>query len=211
MDNIKLLKHLIIIIAELLVICVLMLGITKFKNRTPKEDKKAKSSSSKEKDKEKDGVDKLIVDDGTVTDAASETDASSDSIFSYPEIEFNPHCVDSTKPTNYFAQTDVIVDDNIIDKSSYKPADTISFDVGEKYTKNVDGVITFRGNNFRDNPTYGYADIKEGSMEAKWSVPTGGVTIGDYSWSGSGWTGQPLIRKWPKELRQHMNMWDLFI
>ena len=221
MDKIKMLKHLIIIVFELLIICVLLLCISHVRSKngselgtaTSTDAKKAQSKDKKKEAKKKEAAapedEQQDIDALIAGESATPSEPEAQTIFSYPEIEFNPHCVDSTKPTNYFASTDIIVDDNILpSKDDYKPADQISFDVSEKYTANVDGVVTFRGNNFRDNPTYGYANIKQGSMEAKWNVATGGVTVGDHSWSGSGWTGQPLIRRWPKELRQHMNMYD---
>ena len=220
MNKIKILKHLIVIIVELLIVCVLLLAISSV-NSKKKTSMNADSKQSESQSLDANKKENVIKDEKATTtevqdidnliaaETATVSEPSSDSIFAYPEIDFKPHCVESTKPTNYFASTEVIVDGELLeDKSLYSPSDTIEFGVSEKYTADVDGVITFRGNNFRDNPTYGYAEIKEGSMEAKWSVPTGGVTIGDYSWSGSGWTGQPLIRKWPKELRQHMNMYD---
>lgn len=145
-----------------------------------------------------------------VASSAGAVDSEEDkkNIFYYPEIEFEPHAVDSTKPTQYIAETTIAVNDEVLEsKDDYKPSDVVAFDTGRKYSSEP-GVFCFRGNNFRDNPTYGFANIKEGSMEAKWNVETGGITVGDASWSGSGWTGQPLIRKWPKEVKQHMNMYD---
>ena len=36
----------------------------------------------------------------------------------------------------------------------------------------------------------------------------GSITYNDATWSGSGWTGQPLMRKWSREAKAHMNMYD---
>ena len=45
-------------------------------------------------------------------------------------------------------------------------------------------------------------------MEGAWSKGTGSLTYGNHTWTGSGWTGQPLMMKWPKETKVHMNMYD---
>ncbi len=139
----------------------------------------------------------------TVTDAGSlDPDVE--------EIEFKAHAVSSTEPTNLLLSTDIIVDDVPLEnKDDYasKSLGDISFDLGYKYT-DQEGVFTFRGNNFRDNPTYGRSTFTKGGMTTEWSVNSGSLTYGDATWSGSGWTGQPLLRRWSRETKAHMNMYD---
>jgi hypothetical protein len=93
--------------------------------------------------------------------------------------------------------------------ASFTRADPIDFGPGKSYT-NLEGIITFRGNNYRDSPTYGTADVTLGKLTLEWSVPSGSVAKsgGEGSWTGSGWTGQPLIVKWPEETKQVMNLKD---
>jgi len=121
--------------------------------------------------------------------------------------EFEPYCVDSTQPSNLIQSTGIMVDGNIVE--SYSNPDPIDFGLGENYT-NVDGIVTFRGNNFRDCPTYGTANIVNKKFDKNpWHQSTGALTAPDLqTWSGSGWVGQPLMMTWPKELRQKMNMHD---
>ncbi|MDO4648505.1 MAG: PQQ-binding-like beta-propeller repeat protein [Eubacteriales bacterium] len=122
--------------------------------------------------------------------------------------EFHPRATEETKPSNFIATTEIKVGEEVLTSlEEYKPKDNITFDLPGKYT-DVEGIVTFRGNNFRDNPTYGTATFTENKLEEKWSVPTGGLTYGDATWTGSGWTGQPLMEKWSKETKQHMNMYD---
>ncbi len=122
--------------------------------------------------------------------------------------EFHPRATEETKPSNFIATTEIKVGEEVLTSlEEYKPKDNITFDLPGKYT-DVEGIVTFRGNNFRDNPTYGTASFTENKLEEKWSVPTGGLTYGDATWTGSGWTGQPLMEKWSKETKQHMNMYD---
>jgi len=120
-----------------------------------------------------------------------------------PLPEFEPYSVDSTNPYNLLSSTGVMVNDSTVD--SHNLAEPIDFGYGEDYTQ-VEGVITFRGNNFRDTAFYGTANIVNKTFEEKpWNIATGSLSApnGAY-WSGNGWTGQPLIVKWPKEKRAIM-------
>lgn len=122
------------------------------------------------------------------------------------EIAFEPHCVDSTKPENLISYTNIEVDGNQLENvADYQADGDIEFNIGEDYTK-ANGIVTFRGNSFRDNPTYGYANMSEYKLNGAWSADTGSLASGDTVWTGSGWTGQPLMMKWPKEVKAHMNM-----
>lgn len=84
---------------------------------------------------------------------------------------------------------------------STKPENLISYTNIE-----VDGIVTFRGNSFRDAPSHGYADMTDFRLDKLWSADTGSLSSGSAVWTGSGWTGQPLMMKWPKEVKAHMNM-----
>ena len=104
------------------------------------------------------------------------------------EIFFEPHCVDSTKPENLISYTNIEVDGNLLENvADYKPDEDITFNVGQEYT-NVDGIVTFRGNSFRDNPTYGYANMTNYKLNKLWSADTGSQTTCSAVWTGSGRT-----------------------
>lgn len=123
-------------------------------------------------------------------------------------IEFSPKCTAQTEPSNLIASTAVEVDgETLADISEYFSEDRIAFGAGSEYT-DMDGVITFRGNNFRSGPAYGVANMTEYALESVWTQDTGTMSYNGKAWNGSGWTGQPLITSWSKELRQHMNMYD---
>ena len=129
-------------------------------------------------------------------------------VFTEADPAFIPSCTEATAPSNLIASTGVEVDGTIFgDVSEYVPESRIEFGLGKDYTE-MDGVITFRGNNFRNNPSYGYAEMTENSLNPIWTKTTGAITSGSHTWTGSGWTGQPLIVRWPKETKQHMNMYD---
>ena len=126
-------------------------------------------------------------------------------------ISFNPHAIESTNPDKYLSGWDIEVDGEILsDNTDYKAGDyigEISFDAGDDYT-DLPGVFTFRGNNFRDTASYGKASVKDKTMESMWNVTTGALSFEGAVWSGSGWTGQPLMRQWSREAKKHMNMYD---
>lgn len=66
---------------------------------------------------------------------------------------------------------------------STKPENLISYTNIE-----VDGIVTFRGNSFRDAPSHGYADMTDFRLDKLWSADTGSLSSGSAVWTGSGWT-----------------------
>lgn len=123
-------------------------------------------------------------------------------------LNFSPHAVDSTQPSNLIQTTGIQVDGTQLqDQSAYSPDSLIDFGPGDEYTAG-DGIYTFRGDNFRNSPSFGHADIKKGTITPKWTRQTGGLTFSGASWTGSGWTGQPLMRKWTRSQKKNMAMAD---
>ncbi len=72
----------------------------------------------------------------------------------------------------------------------------------DSYAQWPGAVLTFRGGPFRQNAAYGIVNVQENELEILWSTPMGGIS----SYHGAGWTGQPAIVKWPKEIRGMMNL-----
>ena len=124
------------------------------------------------------------------------------------DIPFSPHCVDSTKPENLISYTNIEVNGNVLDNTSdYHATSDIEFQTGDEYTE-VEGIVTFRGNSFRDTAAYGHTIMKDFRLKDLWNKDNGSLSSGDTAWTGSGWTGQPLMMKWPKEIKAHMNMYE---
>ena len=144
-------------------------------------------------------------------DESQEEDGAEDSEqldFIVADPEFTPHAVESTNPSNLIATTDIQVNDTILGSvSEYTADEEITFGMPNAYT-DMQGIITFRGDNFRNNPAYGYANLTTNTLSNVWSKDTGALSSGSHTWTGSGWTGQPLIVKWPKETKANMNMYD---
>ena len=121
-----------------------------------------------------------------------------------PEPPPVPHAIEGTEPSKMLASSDIMAGGEIVE--SYQSPQRIGFPHGDGYPL-IEGVTTFRGNNFRDAPSYGFATISEGKFGEKWTRSTGSLTAPDGAvWTGHGWSGQPLIVKWPKETRAIMNM-----
>lgn len=135
---------------------------------------------------------------------ASDSSAEPDVV---EKTEFNPYSLDSTLPSRLISFTEVSVNGETV--SDYAAKHEIDFGFGEDYS-GVEGIVTFRGNNFRDGGSYGTADIADKAFSSDpWIVQTGSLQAPNGAvWTGSGWVGQPLIMTWPKEVRQQMNMYD---
>lgn len=70
------------------------------------------------------------------------------------------------------------------------------------------GVLTFRSGPLRQNAAYGNADVQTGKLSLLWSQPVGGMKLSEGSVYGVTAPGQPVIVKWPTELRQRMGIKD---
>lgn len=121
--------------------------------------------------------------------------------------DFEPHAVESTKPDKLIKSTDIMVNGEIV--KNYKPDADLSFKTSEYFT-DIQGISLFRGNNFRNCASYGTADVQNKQLQQNWMAVTNGIFDADENyWTGSGWTGQPLIVTWPKETRAVMSsMYD---
>jgi len=82
--------------------------------------------------------------------------------------------------------------------------DQIRMSAPDLYSDWPGGVFAFRGGPFRQNAAFGTADIQAKNMQVLWDVPVGSIE----TYHGIGWTGQPIIVKWPKEMREMMNIND---
>lgn len=119
-----------------------------------------------------------------------------------------PHYTENTDPAN-FGATWVKADTGEI-VEEYEREYPISFGFPDQYTE-MKGITTFRGNNFRDNPVYGDVNVTEGLFSATsvWNRSIGSLPASDSgSWTGCGWTGQPIIVEWDPETRQIMNLYE---
>lgn len=121
--------------------------------------------------------------------------------------DFKPHSVDGTEPERLISSTAIMVDGEVVEQ--YESDYEINFDLPERYTE-LEGIVTFCGDNFRSGAAYGTAAVSSKTLTKAWSKSTSGLSDSDgIYWSGSGWTGQPLIVKWPEATRKNISaMYD---
>ena len=113
------------------------------------------------------------------------------------EVEIVPEAL----PSNHNFTWDVLKDSAILE--NYTSNEFIKFPSYQKYNE-IKGVTTFRGNNYRNSASYGYADVTEEKLEKVWGINIGHLD----SWTGVGWNGQPAIVNWDENLRKKMNLYQ---
>jgi len=120
---------------------------------------------------------------------------------------------DEYSPSARGAKQDVYKGDTRLD--SYQRETPISMGDPLLY-QDFAGILTFRGNNFRNCASWGTVHIDTSKpvdqhfekvwefKEMQWkSTPLSS----SWSWIGAGWTGQPLAVRWDYDLQQLMNMY----
>ncbi|MBR1683868.1 MAG: hypothetical protein IJ708_01935, partial [Clostridia bacterium] len=87
-------------------------------------------------------------------------------------------------------------------------SEVVDMSDADSYARQPYGVMTYRGSSFRQNAAEGtVADPTD--MEVLWRVNADSVkSSGKTVYYGIGWTGQPLIIKWSKEVREMSNIYD---
>ena len=145
---------------------------------------------------------------GSLTEAASETDPDQET-----EPEPQPVVVQvltaEAVPT---ADPELIKTVEVFDgkkklKEYSRPAkDLIRMPSGWEYTKRQIGVLTFRGNAFRTNGAVG--TVESAGLSLLWTAESGSVKGSKQTYYGTGWTGQPAIVKWSKQIREASNIYD---
>lgn len=118
-----------------------------------------------------------------------------------PDPTYTAEAVELSNPEQWGIKWEIMELGNIVE--SFNRAEPISFGEGSEYSA-LEGVITFRGDNYRSGPTYGTAEITSGSLTTLWTRGAGSYN----GWCGCGWTGQPLIVRWDEETKAVMNLYD---
>ena len=128
-----------------------------------------------------------------------------------PTPKPTPYYLESSNPSRYGYVAHLQVDGKDVDPGSYKRQEEISFGDASLYPQ-VPGVLTFRGNNYRNLSAASELNLTEFKMTEAAKVSIGSLKKGNRSgkgsWSGCGWTGQPLIVEWSEEVKAVMNLYD---
>lgn len=131
-----------------------------------------------------------------------------------PEVEIPDGTLDTvanveeSDPNNWKVKWEIIKNKAIT--SSFEREGNISFSNPNKTPYfSLPGVATFRGDNYRTGAVYGTADLTNKTLTQSWEMKTGSMSKADGgSWTGSGWTGQPLIVQWDEDTKKIMNLYD---
>ncbi len=113
---------------------------------------------------------------------------------------------DPVKPSNVNLSSVIYKGTQVL--SSYNRENPLAFGNPANYA-DVPGVLTFRGNNFRNAPAFGLVEMKEKTLEQIWERSVGGMrsSAWSWSWSGTGWTGQPVMVQWDDDVKEMMNIY----
>ncbi len=132
----------------------------------------------------------------TETECTQETESTT---APEPDPTFTPTLTDSSNPEKWKIDWEIIQNGTLVDR--YQRVETVSFGNPEEYFA-LPGIATFRGNNFRNSPAYGTATVTEKKLEKIWQNKNGMLN----DWTGTGWTGQPLMVQWDAETKAIMNI-----
>ena len=120
-----------------------------------------------------------------------------------PEPTFTAAFTDVSNPANWKVDWKIYQDKERLD--TFTRDGTISFGKGSDYAA-LEGVFTFRGNNYRDGAAYGTAEIVNYTLTKLWSNRVGSLQGSHSNWGGCGWTGQPSVVRWDAETKAIMNL-----
>lgn len=123
-----------------------------------------------------------------------------------PSVGFTAEAVSGTNPSKVSYKDNVYI--GAKEQKDYKRERILNMPAPENYTTYAGGVFTFRGDNFHRNAAHGDVDIIRKQLQVMWEADLGSLRTGSGTLHGAGWTGQPAIIKWSKELREAMNIYD---
>lgn len=121
-------------------------------------------------------------------------------------LQDEPHAVKGTTAEDLGIECELEVNGQSVQE--YRREKEIYFPLDTPYT-DMEGIVTFRGDNLRSGATFGVLEAAPDSIKKVWSITTGRLQkgYGNGFWTGSGWTGQPLIVRWDAQIRQLMNIY----
>ena len=95
-------------------------------------------------------------------------------------------------------------------KNYSRPAkELIHMPTADEYLKNASsGLLTFRGDNFRRNAAVGTLKAAPVGMKKVWDAESGSARGTNTTYYGYGWTGQPIIAHWSKQIREGSNLYE---
>ena len=121
-----------------------------------------------------------------------------------PSFPSTPYKTSNSDPANWNIKWEINVGGSFV--SSYQRPENIHFGLGNTYFS-LPGVAGFRGNNYRDSATYGTVNVVNKTLTTVWTREISALPkASSGSWTGAGWTGQPLVVQWDEETKAIMNL-----
>lgn len=119
---------------------------------------------------------------------------------------FTEAALDNTFPNGLMMKSWLFRNNTPIKELTLRKKDVIQFGSPEEYSE-LEGVTAFRGNNYRDNASFGTRTVSEKKLEIVWEKDgLGTIAAHNSNWPGTGWTGQPLLVHWSEDVRKLMNI-----
>ncbi|HWR23635.1 MAG TPA: PQQ-binding-like beta-propeller repeat protein [Feifaniaceae bacterium] len=121
-----------------------------------------------------------------------------------PDLPIEP--VAEADPGSFGFSTGLMIDGQETD--TFDRGEDMRFGDDKAFTA-LPGLVTFGGSNYRNTFTYGTQTVAETSLTRIWEKDIGSLsteTMG--TWTGTGWTGMPLIVEWPAETRKVLGVYD---
>ncbi len=151
--------------------------------------------------------------DTTVSSSLSDTSSDDSSGASTPAVEIPDGTlgtvanIEESDPDNWKVKWEIIKNKSLT--ASYEREGKISFGNPNKTPYfSLPGVATFRGDNYRTGAVYGTTDLTDKTLTQSWERETSSLSRTDGgAWTGSGWTGQPLIVQWDEDTKSIMNIY----
>ncbi len=133
------------------------------------------------------------------------TSWSEDSTFDGAKA-FLEYALDNLLPNGTNMKSWIFRNNTPITDYAIKKKDKIEFGASDEYSE-LEGVTAFRGNNYRDNASFGTRTVSQKKLEIVWEkTGLGAISAHGSKWPGTGWTGQPLLVHWSEDARKLMNI-----
>ncbi len=122
-----------------------------------------------------------------------------------PSFSKAPHKTSKTNPSNWGVKWEIIANGKTV--KSYQRPTSIHMGLDSEYFA-LPGISGFRGGNYRTGATYGTVNVQNKTLQAVWQRDISSLPKAKSgSWTGAGWTGQPLVVQWDEQTKANMNLY----
>lgn len=122
------------------------------------------------------------------------------------EKAFPEYALENMFPNGISMESWIFRNNKPMKEYTVKKKDKIEFGPASEYSE-LEGVTAFRGNNYRDNASFGTRTVSQKKLEIVWEKGgLGTIAAHGSNWPGTGWTGQPLLVHWTEDVRKLMNI-----